>query len=202
MAGNPMFSISYGLYILTARDGEKDNGCIINTLSQITSNPNRISITVNKSNYTHDLIDKTKMFNVSILTTETPFGVFEHFGFQSGRDTEKFFKNENEKRSQNGILYIPSCTNAFISGKVIEQYDFGTHTMFIADVTEAEVLSDVPSLTYAYYHANIKPKPQSKTEKKGYRCKICGYIHEGDELPDDFVCPICKHGAEDFEKIV
>lgn len=201
MASNPMFNITYGLYVLTAKDGEKDNGCIINTLAQVTSNPELISITVNKANFTRDMIDKTKKFNVSVLTTETPFGVFEHFGFQSGRDTEKFFPSQGVTRSENGIIYLPSCTNAFFSGEVIEQHDYGTHTIFIAKVTESKVLSDAPSLSYDYYHKNIKPKPQ-KQVKKGYRCKICGYVYEGDELPEDFVCPICKHPASDFEKIV
>lgn len=202
MVSNPMFNITYGLYIITATEEEKDNGCIINTLQQVTSQPNRIAVTVNKSNYTHDMIDRTKKFNVSVLTQETPFGVFEHFGFKSGRDTEKFFKGASEKRSKNGILYIPSCTNAFISGSVIEQYDLGTHTMFIADVTEMRVLSDEKSLTYDYYFENIKPKPKKEEKKKGYICKICGYVYEGDELPPDFICPLCKHTAEDFEKIV
>ncbi|MGN1195475.1 MAG: flavin reductase [Acutalibacteraceae bacterium] len=201
MAANPMFNITYGLYVLTAKDGEKDNGCIINTLAQVTSNPDIISVTVNKANFTRDMIDKTKKFNVSVLTTETPFGVFEHFGFQSGRDTDKFYDSPSVTRSENGIIYIPSCTNAFFSGEVIEQHDYGTHTIFIAKVTESKVLSDVPSLSYDYYHKNIKPKPQ-KQVKKGYRCKICGYVYEGDELPEDFVCPLCKHPASDFEKIV
>lgn len=201
MAANPMFNITYGLYVLTAKDGEKDNGCIINTLAQVTSNPDLISITVNKANFTRDMIDKTKKFNVSVLTTETPFGVFEHFGFQSGRDTEKFFPSQSVTRSENGIIYIPSCANAFFSGEVIEQHDYGTHTIFIAKVTQSEVLSDAPSLSYDYYHKNIKPKPK-KEVKKGYRCKICGYVYEGDELPEDFICPLCKHPASDFEKIV
>lgn len=200
MNTSAMFKISYGLYILTANDGEKDNGCVINTLAQVTGNPNRVSITVNKANYTHDMILKTGVFNVSVLSESAPFKLFEHFGFKSGRDTQKFFKNPNEARSENGVLYIPDCTNAFVSGKVVETLDLGTHTMFIADVTDCEVLSDEPSMTYAYYHANVKPKPQ-KTEKKGYRCKICGYVYEGEELPEDFICPICKHPASDFEKI-
>lgn len=201
MADNPMLNVTYGLYVLTAKDGEKDNGCIINTFAQVTSSPNIVCITVNKSNYTHDMIDKTKKFNVSSLTTETPFGIFEHFGFQSGKDSEKFFKNANEKRSKNGILYIPSCTNAFFSCEVTSQLDFPTHTMFIANVTQMEVLSEKESLSYAYYHKNIKPAPQEKPAVKGYRCKICGYVYEGEELPEDFICPLCKHGAEDFEKI-
>lgn len=201
MAGNPLFSISYGLYILTAEENGKDNGCIINTLIQQTDTPKRISITVNKQNYTHDMIKRTGKFNVSILTTETPFEIFKHFGFQSGRDTEKFFKNPSETRSENGVLYVTGCTNGYISGKVTEEIDMGTHTMFIADITESEALSDKESLTYAYYHKNIKPRPQPRPEKKGYRCKICGYVYEGEELPGNFVCPVCKHGADDFEKI-
>lgn len=200
MASNAMFSITYGLYILTARDGEKDNGCVINTLAQLTSQPNRISITVNKSNYTHDMIKKTKVFNVSILTENTPFGVFEHFGFKSGRDSEKFFSALENNRSENGVLYIPSCTNAYVCAKVTEEIDLGTHTLFIADVTQTEVLSDEPSLSYAYYHENIKPKPKNESAK-GYRCKICGYVYQGENLDENFICPICKHGAQDFEKI-
>lgn len=200
MASNAMFSITYGLYILTARDGEKDNGCVINTLAQLTSQPNRISITVNKSNYTHDMIKKTKVFNVSILTENTPFGVFEHFGFKSGRDSEKFFSALENNRSENGVLYIPSCTNAYVCAKVTKEIDLGTHTLFIADVTQTEVLSDEPSLSYAYYHENIKPKPKNESAK-GYRCKICGYVYQGENLDENFICPICKHGAQDFEKI-
>ena len=143
-----------------------------------------------------------KKFNVSILTTETPFEVFRHFGFQSGADNEKFFKNPNETRSDNGVLYLTGCTNGYFSGAVVEEVDMGTHTMFIAEITQSEALSDAESLTYAYYHANVKPKPQPKEEKKGWRCKICGYVYEGEELPEDYVCPVCKHGREDFEKIL
>ena len=201
MAGNAMFKISYGLYVLTAKDGDKDNGCIINTLIQQTDSPKRVSITVNKQNYTHDMIKNSGVFNVSVLTVNTPFEIFKHFGFQSGRTAQKFFKNPNETRSENGVLYLSSCSNAFISGKVCEEIDLGTHTMFIADVTESEVFNDDESLTYSYYHANIKPKPQPQETKKGYRCKIFGYVYEGEELPGNFVCPVCKHGADDFEKI-
>lgn len=197
-----MFKLSYGLFVLTAKDNEKDNGCIINTVTQITSNPNRISIAVNKANYTHDIIKKSGSFNVSVLTTDVPFKVFENFGFKSGRDTDKFTGEVQTERAENGILYLTKYTNALISGKVIETHDYGTHTVFIADVTEAVVLSDLPSVTYQYYFDNIKPKPKaSSADKKGYVCKICGYVHEGDELPPDFICPLCKHGAEDFEKL-
>lgn len=202
MANNPLFSISYGLYILTAKENEKDNGCIINTLMQQTGSPLTVSITVNKQNYTHDMIKRTKKFNVSILTTETPFEVFKHFGFQSGKNCEKFFKNENETRSENGLLYITGCTNGYLSATVTEEIDMSTHTIFIAQVTEKESLSDADSLTYDYYHKHIKPQPKKEPEAKGYRCKICGYVYEGEELPADFVCPWCKHSAEDFEKIV
>lgn len=197
-----MFKLSYGLFVLTAKDGAKDNGCIINTAVQITDNPQRISIAVNKANFTHDMIIKTGVFNLSVLTTDTPFNVFKHFGFQSGKDVDKFAGCETEDRTENGLRYVKKFSNAVISGKVIETRDCGTHTLFIADVTEASVLSDIPSVTYQYYFDHIKPKPQTdNTAKKGYVCKICGYVYEGDELPEDFICPLCKHGAEDFEKI-
>lgn len=195
-----MFQLTYGLFVLTAKDGEKDNGCIINTVQQVTSTPNRISIAVNKNNYTHDMIIKTGEFNVSILSEEVPFDIFKHFGFQSGRDTDKFTEFDACDRSENGIAYLNKYANAFLSGKVVQTVDLGSHTLFIADVTDGEVLSSVPSVTYAYYHKNIKPQPQA-TKAKGWRCKICGYIYEGEELPADFICPICKHGAADFERI-
>lgn len=194
-----MYQLTYGLFVLAAKDGEKDNGCIINTAGQVTTSPNRITITVNKGNYTHDMIVKTGEFNVCILDETAPFSVFENFGFRSGRDADKWQK-VSCARSENGIAYLTEYSNAYISGKVVQQIDLGTHTMFVADVTDAGVLSDVPSVTYAYYQSNIKPKPQ-ETKTKGWRCKICGYIYEGEELPEDFVCPICKHGAADFEKL-
>ncbi len=198
---NAMFKLSYGLFVLTAKDGDKDNGCIINTAAQLTSSPNRISIAVNKGNYTHDMIVKTGLFNVSILTTEAPFDIFKYYGFQSGRDVNKF-PGSGFPRSRNGLIFITGCTNAFMSGKVIEAHDYGTHTLFIADVTEAQVLSSAPSVTYAYYFDNIKPKPPKPEAKQvGWVCKICGYVYEGEELPADFVCPLCKHGAADFEKL-
>ena len=194
-----MFKLSYGLFVLTARDGDKDNGCIINTVTQITSEPQRITIAVNKANHTHDMILKTGLFNVSVLTEEVPFAIFQHFGFQSGRDTDKFAQGEGQ-RSENGLMYIPWNTNALLSGKVIDTVEFETHTLFIADVTEAKILSDAPSVTYTYYQENIKPKPQP-AKKKGWVCKICGYVYEGDPLPADFICPLCKHPASDFEKV-
>lgn len=198
---NALFKISYGLFVLTAKDGEKDNGCIINTVMQITSEPQRITVCVNKSNFTHDMILKTGVFNVSVLTEQTPFSVFEHFGFQSGRDVNKFRDCIEENRSDNGVLYIKKYANAFLSGKVISATDYGTHTEFVAEITEAQILSDLPSATYQYYFDNIKPKPEQK-KKKGFICKICGYVYEGDELPEDFICPICKHPASDFEPLV
>ena len=197
---NAMFKLSYGLFVLTARDGAKDNGCIINTAQQLTSAPMRISITVNKANYTHDLIEKTGAFNISVLTEGAPFGLFKQYGFQSGRTADKL--SGGEPRTENGIAYLSEHANAVISGKVISTVDCGTHTLFIADVTEAHVLSAEPSVTYAYYFAHIKPKPQPAAEKKkGFVCKICGYVYEGETLPPDFICPLCKHGAEDFEPL-
>ena len=199
-----MFKLSYGLYVVTAHDGMRDGGCIVNTVTQLTDNKKRITVAINKANYTHDVIMKTGEFNVSVLTQDATFAQFQQFGFQSGRDVNKFEGVGYYNRSDNGLRYIPENTNAFISAKVVEAKDYDTHTLFIAEVTEAQVLSDAPSVTYDYYFANIKPKPQAqpKTEangKKRWVCKICGYIHEGEELPADFVCPLCKHGASDFE---
>ena len=196
-----LFKLSYGLFVLTARDGAKDNGCIINTAAQVTSTPLRISIAVNKANYTHDMIAKTGAFNLSVLSESTPFRVFQQFGFQSGRDVEKLAGDE--PRMENGIAYLGEHANAVLSGRVVSAVDCGTHTIFIADVTEAHVLSSEPSATYAYYFAHIKPKPQPAEgqKKKGFVCKICGYVYEGETLPADFVCPLCKHGAEDFEPL-
>lgn len=194
-----MFKLGYGLYVLTARDG-KDNGCIVNTVMQITNAPERIVVTVSKMNLTHDMIQKTKEFNVSVLTEKCSFGVFEHFGYQSGNNVDKFAGYSDCQRADNGLCYITEGTNAYISGKVTDIIDCGTHTMFIADVADARLLNNDNSVTYDYYQKNIKPKPEA-TKKSGYRCKICGYIYEGDELPADFICPICKHGVADFEKI-
>ena len=198
---NAMFSLSYGLFVLTARDGAKDNGCIINTVTQLTDTPKRISIAVNKANYTHDMIKKTGVFNVSVLSNDAPLAMFQHYGFQSGRDVDKFAGVQGMARATNGVYYLPYCTNAFISARVTQTIEFETHTLFIADVTEARQLSDVPSMTYAYYFANVKPKPSKLKEQHGWVCKICGYVYEGEELPADFICPLCKHGAEDFEKV-
>lgn len=205
LAGNvdasSMFKLSYGLFVLTAKEGNQDNGCIINTAQQLTSNPLRISIAVNKQNHTHDMILKTGIFNVSVLSQNVQFATFQRFGFQSGRDTDKFAGTEIS-RTANGLACWPDESNAVISGKVVQSIDCGTHTLFIADVTEAVTLCNDPSVTYAYYFAHIKPKPQPVEEKKvGWVCKICGYVYEGETLPDDFICPLCKHGAADFEKL-
>lgn len=193
-----IFKLTYGLFVLSAKDGEKDNACIINTALQVTSNPLQVSVTVNKANFTHDMIMKTGEFNLSILSQDTPFEVFQHFGMQSGRDVNKF--EGDVLRTDNGIAYIGGVSNAVISVKVNKTLDVGTHTIFVGEVTEEHVLSDVPSVTYQYYFDHIKPKPEA-TKKKGFVCKICGYVYERDTLPKDFICPICKHGAEDFEPL-
>ena len=200
-----MFKITYGLFVLSAKDGEKDNGCIVNTVSMITETPKRITVYVNKLNYTEQMIRKTGVFNVSVLTESAPFEVFKQFGFCSGRDTDKFAGKEYP-RSANGLYYVPEHTNALISAKVVDALDYGTHTLFVAEVTEAKVLSAEPSVTYDYYFAHIKPKPEAKKaegEKKAKRwiCKICGFVYEGEYLPEDYICPLCKHGAEDFEPL-
>lgn len=200
MNKNTMFKISYGLYVLSASENGFDNGCIINTFSQVTDTPLRVSVTINKSNKTCEMIERTGKFNVSILSEDVSFDTFKHFGFQSGRDVNKFDGYTDVKRSENGLLYLTSCSNGFVSGKVIQTIDVGTHLIFIAEVEDCDILSDVPSVTYDYYHKNIKPKPQEE-KKGGYRCKICGYVYEGEPLPADFICPLCKHGADDFEKI-
>ncbi len=202
MDATAMFKLSYGLFVLTAKDGDKDNGCIINTASQVTAEPNRITIAVNKKNYTHDMIKKTGVFNVSVLSQDAVFDTFKHFGFQSGKDTDKFAGYEDAERSANGLYYVTKGTNALISGRVVEEKEFETHTLFIAEVTECRVLTDDPSVTYAYYFEHIKPKPQPAAENQtGWVCKICGYVYEGEELPEDFICPLCKHPASDFEKM-
>ena len=196
-----MYSISYGLFVVTAKT-DKDNGCITNTVMQVTTSPNRITLAVNKANYTHDMILASGIFNVSVISEAADFSLFKRFGFASGRDTDKFKGFYAVRRAANGVLYVTEGTNALISAKVVDTVDLGTHTLFIADVTDMEILSDAPSATYAYYHAHIKPKPEKpKTEKTVWRCKICGYEHEAEELPDDFICPLCKHPKEDFEKV-
>ena len=195
-----MYKLSYGLFVLTAKDGEKDNGCIINTAMQVTGEPNRIIVVVNKQNYTHDMIMKTKKFNVSIIDTDADFDLFKRYGFQSGRDVDKL-DGVSFSRSENGIAYLNEMVNGYISGEVISETDLGSHTMFLADVVDGQTTAkDKESVTYEYYHKNIKPSPV-KTSKKGWVCKICGYIYEGEVLPADFICPLCKHPASDFEPL-
>jgi flavin reductase (DIM6/NTAB) family NADH-FMN oxidoreductase RutF len=194
-----MYNLSYGLFILTAKEGDKDNGCIVNTVTQVTVDPNRIVVAVNKNNYTHDMIKRTGEFNVSILTENAKFDTFKHWGFQSGKNVNKADGVEF-KRATNGIIYIADQTNALISAKVVSSTDLGTHTLFLADVTDCEILSSDPSVTYTYYQKNIKPAPQPQ-KKKGFVCNICGYIYEGDTLPPDFICPLCKHPASDFSPL-
>ena len=194
-----MFKISYGLFVLTVKS-YKDNGCIVNTVQQVTQEPLKISVAVNKDNLTCDMIRETGIFNVSILTESVPFEIFKRFGFESGRTSDKLAGFADTQRTENGVLYLTKYSNAVISGKVIEEVDLGTHILFVADVTEALKLSDEKSVTYDYYFEHIKPKPETQ-KKKGYVCKICGYVYEGDTLPDDFICPLCKHGAVDFEPL-
>ena len=194
-----LFNIGYGLYVVTCNDGKKDNGLIVNTVSQVTNTPNRIAVTINKANYSHHVIKQTGILNVNCLDISAPFQIFENFGFQSGRTVDKF-ANLTPLRSDNGLAFLPRYINSFMSLKVEQYIDLDTHGMFICSVTEARVISKTETMTYTYYQNNVKPKP--KTEgKKGFVCKICGWVYEGDTLPDDIVCPLCKHGAADFEPI-
>lgn len=199
-----LFTLSYGLYVLTAREDGRDCGCIVNTVTQLTENPTRIALSVNKQNFTNEVIQRTGVFNISVLTEAAPMDLFRRFGFQSGRDVDKF-AGRTDPTSENGLRYIDGPANALISGKVEQAIDCGTHMLYIALVTEARKLSDAPSMTYAYYFANVKPKPQPKPAedkpRRGFVCRICGYFYEGDELPPDFICPLCKHGAADFEPV-
>lgn len=201
-----MYKLSYGLFVLTVKDEEKDNGCIINTAIQASSMPNQLSICVNKANLTHDMIVKTGKFTVSVISQDAGFDLFKHFGFQSGKDVDKFKNFEKCKRGENSIYYITEGTNAYISVNVSKTEDLGSHTMFIGEITDMEVLSETPSVTYDYYLKNIKPQPENvgtTTDGKTiWRCTICGYEYVGEELPEDFVCPLCKHPASDFEKII
>ena len=194
-----LFKISYGLYVITCNDGIKDTGCIVNTPIQVTNTPNRVAVTINKTNYTYEVVKKTGKMNVNCLTIEAPFSVFENFGFKSGRISNKF-DGIAAPRAKNGIAYLPQHINAYLSLETEKFIDLDTHVMFICKLTDAEVISNVESMTYAYYHANVKPKPQAQ-KKKGYVCKICGYVYEGEELPEDYICPLCKHPASDFEPI-
>jgi len=194
-----LFNIGYGLYVVTCNDGKKDNGLIVNTVTQVTNTPNRVAVTINKANYSHHVIRQTGRMNINCLTVDAPFKVFETFGFVSGRNVDKF-ANCEPLRSDNGLVFLPRYINSFLSLEVEQYVDLDTHGMFICSVTEARVLSDRETMTYTYYQNNVKPRP--KTEgKKGYVCKVCGWVYEGEELPDDIVCPLCKHGAADFEPI-
>ncbi len=194
-----LFNIGYGLYVVTSNDGKKDNGLIVNTVTQVTNTPNRIAVTINKENYSHHVIKQTGIMNINCLTTDAPFSVFEKFGFVSGRVEDKF-KDCEPLRSDNGLVFLPRYINSFMSLKVEQYVDLDTHGMFICSITESRVISDKETMTYTYYHENVKPQPETEG-KKGYVCKICGYIYEGDNLPDDYICPLCKHPASDFEEI-
>lgn len=194
-----LFKIGYGLYVVTSNDGNKDNGLIVNTVTQLTDNPYRVAVNINKENYSHHVIKQTGVMNVNCLSVEAPFEIFQRFGFQSGRQADKF-EGMEKLHSDNGLVFLPKYINAFMSLKVEQYVDLGTHGMFICSVTEARVMSDKDTMTYTYYQKNVKPKPQTEG-KKGFVCKVCGFIYEGDELPDDYICPLCKHGVADFEPI-
>ncbi len=193
-----LFKIGYGLYVVTSSDGKKDNGAIVNTVTQLTDNPLRVAVNINKSNYSHHVIKETGKMNINVLSVEAPFSVFQQYGFQSGRNVDKF-KDMEVLRSDNGLVFLPQYINAFFSLKVEDYVDLGTHGMFICSVEEARTISNKETMTYSYYQANVKPKPEKKV--KGWVCEVCGYIYEGDELPDDFICPLCKHGKADFKKL-
>ncbi|MGO4945730.1 flavin reductase [Blautia sp. Sow4_E7] len=194
-----LFRIGYGLYVVTSNDGKKDNGLIVNTVTQLTDTPNRIAVNINKANYSHHVIKQTGVLNVNCLSVDAPFSVFQQFGFQTGRSVDKF-AGQKVYRSDNGLVFLDKYINAFMSLKVEQYVDLGTHGMFICSVTEARVMNDLDTMTYTYYQKNVKPQPETEG-KKGFVCKVCGYIYEGDELPDDYICPLCKHGAADFEPI-
>ena len=194
-----LFNIGYGLYVITSNDGKKDNGMIGSSVMQVTSSPERVAVTINKNTYSHGVIKATGKMNLNCLTVDAPFKVFEAFGFVSGRDVDKF-RDCTPNRSENGLVYLPRYINSYISLEVEQYIDLGTHGMFICAVTESAVISKVETMSYSYYHKNVKPKPQAE-KKKGYVCTVCGYIHDEEELPDDFVCPICNHGREVFEPL-
>ena len=194
-----LFKIGYGLYVVTSNDGQKDNGLILNSVTQLTDTPLRVAVNINKMNYSHDVIKKSGVLNINCLNNETPFSVFQSFGFRSGKDVNKF-EGQEVLRSENGLVVLPNYINAFISLKVDQYVDLGTHGMFICSVTESKIINNIETMTYNYYQANVKPKPNTE-KKKGYVCKVCGYVYEGDTLPEDIVCPLCKHGAADFEEI-
>ena len=196
---NALFKLGYGLYVVTSNNGTKDNGLILNTVFQVTNIPNRIAVTIDKKNYSHDIIKETGIMNVNTLSTDAPFKIFETFGFQSGKTADKFAET-SAYRSENGLYVLNEYINSYISLKSEQYIDLDTHGMFICQVTEAKIISDKESMTYSYYFENVKPKTTQKN-KKGYVCKICGYVYEGEPLPDDFICPWCKHGVADFEPI-
>lgn len=194
-----LFKIGYGLYVLTTNDGERDNGCIVNSVMQITNTPNKVAVAINKQNHSHDTVIKTNKLNINCIAESAPFSLFQNFGFRSGRDTDKF-EDIAFERSNNGLAVLKDNVNAYMSLWVESTVDLDTHTLFICFVTQMDELSEERTMTYTYYQDNVKPKPQPQ-KKKGYVCKICGYVHEGDELPEDFICPICKHPASDFEPV-
>ncbi len=194
-----LFNIGYGMYVVTSNDGKKDNGLIVNTVTQVTNSPNRIAVTINKENYSHHIIKQTGIMNVNCLSEEAPFSVFEQFGFQSGRNIDKFSDSEL-LRSDNGLVFLSRCINSFMSLRVEQYVDLDTHGMFICSITESRVISDKPSMSYTYYQDKVKPQPETEG-RKGFVCKVCGYVYEGDTLPEDFICPLCKHGVADFEEI-
>lgn len=201
MDDKALFKLTSGLFLLITKT-DKDNGCIINTVLQVTASPVRIITVVNKNNYTHDMVKETGIFNVSVLSETAPMDLYKKFGYASGRDTDKFSGYGSVRRSENGLLYLTEYSNAYISGKVIEEKDLGTHTLFIADVTDAQTISDGVSVTYDYYQKNIKPAPEIKNaDNSGFICTICGYIYEGSTLPEDYICPVCKHGTEAFKPL-
>ncbi len=192
-----LYNIGYGLYVVTSHDGERDNGLIVNSINQVTNTPSRVAVTIDKKNYSHDIIARTGIMNVNCLSEDAPFSVFENFGFKSGKDTDKF-KGISAERTKNGLVILPQYINSVISLKVEQYVDLDTHGMFICSVEEAHVISSVDTMTYTYYHKRVKPQPQAK---KGFVCKICGFIYDGDVPPDDYICPLCKHPASDFEPI-
>lgn len=194
-----LFNIGYGLYVVTSKDGERDNGLIVNTVTQVTDTPNRVAVTINKRNHSCDVIARTGVLNISTLSVDAPFKLFEHFGFRSGKDVDKFADFSHIQRSANGLLFLDKYANGYISGKVLSQVDLQTHIMFICDVTQCVRMGDKETMTYTYYQKNVKPRPEA--DKKGYVCKVCGYVYEGEELPEDYICPLCKHGVQDFEPI-
>lgn len=195
-----LFKIGYGLYVVTCNDGKKDNGLILNTVLQLTNEPVKIGVAINKNNYSYEVIHNSKKMNVNILTIEAPFKVFESFGFVSGRDVDKF-KGYKTNRSENGLVVLEKYINSYISLVVLDEVDLDSHVLFICDITEAKVINEKETMSYDYYQSNVKPKKKENSQKNQYICLVCGYVYEGDELPDDFICPLCKHDASAFQKM-